>query len=101
MSKERKIIMDMKISSVYSVYNIHNTNSIPGQKKAANAERAESKDSFTLSSKAEDYQAVRKALSQVPDVREDKISRLQAGVSSGSYQVNASEIAAKILQGFI
>jgi negative regulator of flagellin synthesis FlgM len=99
MSAERTIIMDIKVSSVYNAYNIHNTNSIPGQKKPGGADKTEAKDSFTLSHKAEEYQAVRKALAQVPDIREEKIARLQSSVDSGSYHVPAADIAAKIFQG--
>jgi negative regulator of flagellin synthesis FlgM len=93
--------MDMKIASVLSAYKVYNTNSIPGQKKVNQTDKTEAKDSFTLSEKAGEYQAVRKALAQVPDVREERVTGIQSRIASGNYQVNANDIAAKMFQGWV
>ena len=89
--------MDVKIASVLNTYNVYNNNN-PSGKKINQSDRNEAKDTFSLSAQAGDYQTVRKALAQAPDIREDKVAALSAKVSSGTYSVNANDIAAKMFQ---
>lgn len=90
--------MDIRVANTYNAYSVYNnkTNAVKLGDKNAKADAR--KDAFTLSTLAEDYQAVRKVLVNVPDVRADRISQVIAKLESAGYQVSASEIADKILQ---
>jgi flagellar biosynthesis anti-sigma factor FlgM len=93
------IPMDIKISNVYSAFNVYNSNN-PGVKKANKTDKADTKDSFSMSVQAGDYQAVRKALAQIPDNREEKTAAVEARISAGEYVINPKNIAAKMFQGW-
>lgn len=92
--------MDMRVANIYNVYGAYNAKNASGTKKADYAGKAdENKDSFTLSLKAEDYQTVRKALADVPDIRSDRVEAIKARIEANSYHVSAGDIAAKMLKG--
>ncbi|MCL2709098.1 MAG: flagellar biosynthesis anti-sigma factor FlgM, partial [Defluviitaleaceae bacterium] len=74
-------------------------NATNSKKPGLTDESEKSRDVISLSTKAEDFQAVRKVLVNVPDVRADRISQVVAKLESGSYRVDSSDVAAKILQG--
>lgn len=91
--------MDLRIANVYSAYGAYNAKNTSGVKKADQTGRTgDHKDSFSLSMKAEDYQTVRKALADVPDIRGDKVDQIKARIEANAYHVNASDIAAKLLK---
>ena len=48
-----------------------------------------------LSAKAKDIQRIKKALENVPDVREKKVQELKNQIDSGNYTVNLDKIADK------
>lgn len=52
---------------------------------------------INLSTKAKDIQQLRDAVSQLPDVREDKVRELKDQVDSGAYDVNGQKIAEKMM----
>ena len=54
-------------------------------------------EKVNLSTKARDIQQLRDAVSQLPDVREDKISELKDQVDTGTYDVNGQKIAEKMV----
>ncbi|MFV0519285.1 MAG: flagellar biosynthesis anti-sigma factor FlgM [Lachnospirales bacterium] len=56
-----------------------------------------SKDAFSISSEAQDFQTAMKAAKSTPDVREDKVEEIKNKFKNGSYEVNLSSIADKIL----
>ncbi len=56
-----------------------------------------SKDALSISSEAQDFQTALKAAKSAPDVRQDRIEEIKNQFKSGSYQVNLSSIADKIL----
>lgn len=55
------------------------------------------KDDISISGSGRDFQSVMKALKDVPDVRQDLINNLSEKYESGSYDVNASNIANNIV----
>ncbi|SHI38536.1 flagellar biosynthesis anti-sigma factor FlgM [Lutispora thermophila] len=60
------------------------------------------KDELTISQKAKDYQVVSKAmkaLSQVPDIREDKVNEIKQKMDKGIYDIDGKDIAEKMLTG--
>ena len=54
-------------------------------------------EKVNLSTKARDTQQLRDAVSQLPDVREEKISELKDKVDKGAYDVNGQKIAEKMV----
>jgi negative regulator of flagellin synthesis FlgM len=90
--------VDIRVTNVYSAYGVYNAPAANGKK--ADAARVDaSKDIFSLSEEAEDYQAVKKALAGVPDVRDEKVRQIMEKIGAGEYFVSASDVADKILQG--
>jgi len=54
-------------------------------------------EKVNLSTKARDIQQLRDAVSQLPDVREDKVRELKDQVDKGAYDVNGQKIAEKMV----
>ncbi|MBQ6296086.1 MAG: flagellar biosynthesis anti-sigma factor FlgM [Selenomonadaceae bacterium] len=54
-------------------------------------------DAFTPSKEAQSFSEMLNKLKGVSDVREDKVSDIQAKIASGQYFVSAQDIAASIL----
>ena len=54
-------------------------------------------EKVNLSTKARDIQQLRDAVSQLPDVREDKIRELKDQVDKGAYDANGQKIAEKMV----
>jgi len=90
--------MDMRISNVYSAYNVQarrNAISVP-----RGTERVRpGADSVNISAQASDYQYARNAVLNAPDVRADMVSQIQNQIASGTYSVSASDVAARIFHG--
>lgn len=56
-------------------------------------------DQVALSQRALDMQLARKALADVPPVRQELVQSLKARIEAGDYQVDAGEVARKMLGG--
>jgi negative regulator of flagellin synthesis FlgM len=91
------IKLDMKISGVLNAYSVYSTTN-QGQKKTDQAEKNEAKDSFSISEQAGEFQTLLRALTQLPDVREDRVAQISERISAGSYNISANDIAAKIFR---
>ncbi|MCL1988378.1 MAG: flagellar biosynthesis anti-sigma factor FlgM [Firmicutes bacterium] len=87
----------MKINTIYAAQAVYQTNS---KTRKSNAAASNAQDNLSISGQAEDYQIARRAISQLPDVRENRVAELKSLIESGQYSVNASAIANKILQNF-
>jgi flagellar biosynthesis anti-sigma factor FlgM len=86
--------MDMRITNAYGVYNTYPT------KKAAPAARGRDKanagDSVSLSAAGNEFNLARRAVTELPEVREARVTQLQAQLQSGTYSVSAADVAARI-----
>jgi len=51
-----------------------------------------------ISRKAQELQNARKALKDIPDVREDKVARLKKQIENGTYEIDAEETAEKMIK---
>lgn len=84
----------MRITSVNSILGTYNKQKF----NSGDVKKVEkSKDVVAISKTAKEYQVAQKALTKVSDVRQEKIDELKSRVESGTYNVNASEIADKIV----
>lgn len=86
--------MDMRISGVLNTYSTYATKkAIPTTPK----NRVEQKtDSVSYSAVANEFNVARRAVSELPDVREAQVARLVEAVQSGTYAVSAAQVAARI-----
>ena len=89
--------MNMRIGNVYDAYRTYNTNGA-GRPRRANAPDGRIQDTFSLSVQAEGYQLARKVVSNIPDVRQEKVTSLQSQIANGQYSVSADMVADRILQ---
>lgn len=84
----------MRIDAMSRIYDSYN---VQGNLSSKKTEQPKSKDEVTFSSEAKDFAALTKLLSQVPDVRADRVEDIKNQISSGTYSVQAEEIAEKIV----
>ena len=54
-------------------------------------------ETVELSSNVKDLQYIKKAVDDLPDVREDKVLDLKKQINEGTYNVNGEKIAEKML----
>lgn len=57
-------------------------------------------DQLQLSTAGKDFQTAKSAVAAVPDVREDLVSSIRARIDNGTYQVDTSAFAEKLLSKF-
>ena len=62
------------------------------------ASQGQSAASVEVSSTAQEVQQVKKLISQLPDVREDRVQALKSQIQNGTYQVSGSDIADLIIR---
>ncbi len=85
----------MIINNASKLYTAYPTSKVNNVAKTAKTDGQ--KDVLAVSDLAKDYQKVRSALSQIPDVRQDKVSEIKARYNAGTYKVDAASIADKIM----
>lgn len=56
------------------------------------------KDVVSISDQGRDFQMVMKALRDIPDIRQDKVEKLQKQIESGKYKVSGKDIADSVLR---
>ena len=87
------MIVDTRVQSVASVYA---NNTLSKQKQAANGIN-QAADAVVISSEAQSFSQVLQRVQAMPDARMDKVAAYSDKIKSGEYQVNAKDLAGKIL----
>lgn len=93
----------MKISDVKDVSSQmvqqyqKNDNYIANSDKQATGATIIAEEKVDLSTQAKDIQQIKNTLSQLPDVREEKIQEIKSQVEKGTYNVSGEEIAEKMV----
>ena len=87
----------MRINPMNRIYDSYKAQRVTDSKKI---DKTSSKDEVAFSSEAKDFANASKLLSDVPDVRTDKVEEIKNRMSSGNYNVKAEEVAEKILSQF-
>lgn len=59
-----------------------------------------STDQLQLSTAGRDFQTAKSAVAAVPDVREDLVAAIKSRIDNGTYQVDTSAFAEKLLAKF-
>ncbi|WP_317367271.1 flagellar biosynthesis anti-sigma factor FlgM [uncultured Tyzzerella sp.] len=85
----------MKITNLFNTTNVYSKSKIK-DKKLETTKKAN--DSFVVSDKARDFQTVLKAVSNTPDLREEKVNSIIKKMEQGNYNVSAEDIANKLLK---
>jgi negative regulator of flagellin synthesis FlgM len=93
----------MKISDVKDIssqmvqqYQKNDNYAVNSDKPAASA-ATKTEEKVDISTQAKDSQLVKNALSEVPDVREQKVQEIKIQVEKGTYNVSAEKIAGKMV----
>ncbi len=69
-------------------------------KKTAKKENGTVTEQYKVSSRGQDYQLAKNALSEIPDVRADKVAEFKEKLASGSYNVSSQEIADSLVSKY-
>lgn len=71
----------------------------PEAKEAAQttAAKSSSSDRIDISSRAREIAELMSALSQMPDVRAEKVAEIKKAIEAGNYDINPAKIAESIL----
>ncbi len=80
-----------KVSKLYQTNNIKSTKSVKGSSFS---------DKLEISQTGKDYQIAKNALKSVPDVREERVREIKERIASGTYNVNAEEVADKLIENY-
>ena len=84
----------MRINGVNRMHDVYRSQNVVSAKKANSVA---SKDEVKLSNTAKDFGSILKMLSDVPNVRQDKVDALKEQIKSGNYNVRCEEVAEKIM----
>lgn len=94
-------VTDANVNLVRQAY-VREADKIPEKKPAsgkADAVVAAPKDKVSLSGSSRDINLAIEAAEAAPDERAEMVKRLKDEVASGSYRVDADEIAGKLVRG--
>lgn len=74
------------------------TDKSQGEASAANTSASQTGDTVTLTDSARSLQKIEEAVAKAPVVNAAKVASVKQAVNSGTYQVNAGQVADKLLQ---
>ncbi len=87
----------MKITNLFNTTNIYNKN-IKQEQRIEKTKKQN--DSLVVSDRARDFQSVLRAISNAPDIREEKVEQISKKIEDGSYNVSTEDIVNKMLSKF-
>lgn len=74
------------------------TDKSQGEAAAAGASTTQAGDTVTLTNSARSLQKIEEAVANTPVVNATKVAAVKQAINSGTYQVNAGQVADKLLQ---
>lgn len=77
---------------------VQRSNQKQGTRKAARENNQSETDNVNLSSKARQYQKIKKAAMEAPDIRREKVDSIRKEIEAGTYNVRGEKVAARIVQ---
>ena len=81
-----------KVSSIYQASKPQNVGKTSSKPKKY--------DQVEISRAGCDYQTAKKALNNIPDVRQDKIDEIKRCMASGTYNISMQEVADKMINSY-
>ncbi|MCL2603596.1 MAG: flagellar biosynthesis anti-sigma factor FlgM [Defluviitaleaceae bacterium] len=88
--------MDIRITGAYGVYKTQPVTKTGAPFSIKGSVKANAIDSVSFSAVANELNVARRAMREVPDVREARVVQLREQLNSGTYEVSAADIAARI-----
>lgn len=90
----------MRIGAMNQLAQVYGAQSVKKNYKSGSIDATSTTDRVSFSTLGRDMQIAKKALSSVPDVREDKVNALRESIANGTYQVSAESFADKLIAAF-
>ena len=93
----------MKVSDTRNpageIIHLYKTNSQPtaNTDKQINGTASVPEEKVSLSEQARDVQNIKKAINELPDVRQEKVDALKEKINQGTYDVNGEKVAQKMI----
>lgn len=87
----------MRVDALNQVSQLYNQTK---PKKVTQTNKSYARDEFQISQTAQDYQIAKKAVSEVSEVREEKVAEFKEALASGTYNVSSQEIADKMVSKY-
>ena len=88
----------MRIDAYSAVNQVYQTNM---QTKKETVEKKTSRDDkIEISQVGKDMTVAKKAISEAPDIREDKVKAIKEQMEAGTYSVSSEAIADKLINSF-
>lgn len=87
----------MRIDAFNQVSQLYRTN---GTKKVNKSGNTAAADKVEISQIGKDYQVAKQAVSQAPDIREDRVNAIREQMASGTYNVSMDQVADKLIGNF-
>lgn len=88
----------MRIEAYTQVQQLYKTQKT--SRSSATAATGSARDQLQISSIGKDIQTAKAALAATPDIREDLTASVKASVQNGTYSVDNSTFAAKLLEKY-
>lgn len=87
----------MRIEAYNQVTQIYNSSRAA---KMKGADSIKKRDEVQISRAGRDYQVAKQAVSEAPDIREDRVIQVRSRMASGNYKVDNGDFAAKLLEKY-
>ena len=88
----------MRIDAYSAVNQVYQTNM--QTKKETTEKKISRDDKIEISQVGKDMTVPKKAISEAPDIREDKVKAIKEQMEAGTYSVSSEAIADKLINGF-
>jgi len=90
--------MIISFKQVQQAMQVYGSQSNKGNKgKVEKTAKSNKLDEVALSTQAQGVQTAKQIISQLPDVRAEKVTQLKQAIKSGNYNVSGEDIAEKML----
>ncbi len=88
------IISSQQVQSVIKAYGLSGTRkNLPEENKTA----VSRKDSLEISREAKELSTIRQIIDKTPEVRLEKVAAIKEAIANGTYQVDSSEVAHRMI----
>jgi negative regulator of flagellin synthesis FlgM len=78
--------------------NVQKPANVESKDNAAPVKNASPQDRVNISSRSKEIADITSAINQLPDIRTDRVQEIQKSIEAGTYSVDSSKVANKILK---
>lgn len=93
----KKAVNTMRVEAYNKVTQIYQTNAT---NKITKTSSVKAKDQVEISRMGKDYQIAKQAVANATDIRQDKVNEIKKRMESGTYNMNAEEVANKLVDSY-